>query len=90
VAFETLATDALKIKVFYWHTPADYWAYLAHAERVNLALLRSFKDAGIEFAFPARTMFLADDPRRGLNVQVAGAGAGNGRGDGGASLAPPR
>ena len=55
VAFETLATDALKIKVFYWHTPADYWAYLAHAERVNLALLRRFKAAGIEFAFPART-----------------------------------
>jgi MscS family membrane protein len=73
VALETLATDALKIKVFYWHTPPDYWAYLAHVERVNLELLRRFKAAGIEFAFPSRTMFLAGDPRRGLNVQVANA-----------------
>ena len=79
VAFETVATDALKIKVFYWHAPPDYWAYLAHAERVNLELLRRFAEAGIEFAFPARTVFLADDPRRGLNVQVA---HGNGNGDG--------
>lgn len=71
VALETLAVDALKIKVFYWHTPPDYWAYLAHAERVNLELLKRFADAGIDFAFPARTMFLADDPRRGLNVHVA-------------------
>lgn len=71
VALETLATEALKIKVFYWHTPPTYWDYLAHAERVNLELLRRFADAGIEFAFPARTMFLADDPRRGLNVHLA-------------------
>ena len=81
VAFETVATDALKIKVFYWHAPPDYWAYLAHAERVNLELLRRFAAAGIEFAFPARTVFLADDPRRGLSVQVA-SGGGNGNGNG--------
>jgi hypothetical protein len=54
-----------------------------------LELLKRFRAAEIEFAFPARTMFLADDPRRGLNVQLANAAAGNGHGHAGRRRAPP-
>lgn len=83
VAFDAITADALRIKVFYWFTPPRYWEFLDHAQRVNLALLRRFEAAGIELAFPTRTLYLADDPKRGLSVRLpAGADeapdAGNG------------
>jgi MscS family membrane protein len=42
----------------------DWWTFQAHAERINHRLLRAFAEAGIEFAFPTRTVFLAADPKR--------------------------
>ncbi|MCE9616017.1 MAG: mechanosensitive ion channel family protein [Lentisphaerae bacterium] len=67
VAFNEFNSASLNIVVIYWYHPPDYWAYLAHAERLNLALLRRFNTEGIEFAFPTQTLFMAGDPRRPLN-----------------------
>lgn len=66
VAFDAFNADSLNIKVFYWFHPNDWWAYLDHCERLNLRLLEAFAEAGIEFAFPTQTLFLAGDPRRPL------------------------
>ncbi|NCC53677.1 MAG: mechanosensitive ion channel family protein [Spartobacteria bacterium] len=59
---------ALNLLVIYWYHPADYWAYCACAEKVNLEILKRFNDAGIDFAFPSQTAYLAGDPERPLNV----------------------
>lgn len=70
VAFDALNADSLNIKVFYWFYPPDYWQYMDHCQRFNLKLLRAFDEAGIEFAFPTRTLFLATDPKRRLPIDL--------------------
>ncbi len=71
VSFNELNADSLNIRVFYWHRPPDYWQYLEHAQKFNLKLMRAFEQAGIEFAFPTRTLYLAGDPKRQLTVELS-------------------
>jgi MscS family membrane protein len=66
VYFNNMASSSLNIQVFYWFTTLDFWAFNAHAERVNLRLMQRFEQAGIEFAFPTQTLYLASDPKRKL------------------------
>jgi hypothetical protein len=68
VYFDELNAESLNIRASYWFTPVDYWAYLEHCQKVNLELLRQFEQAGIELAFPTRTLYLAGDPKRRLRI----------------------
>jgi MscS family membrane protein len=86
VFFDEFNTDSLNLRVFYWHRPADWWAYLAYTERLNLRVMEEFEKAGIEFAFPTQTIHLAGDARRPL---VVGNGAGGGSLPEGASRGGP-
>jgi MscS family membrane protein len=70
VAFNELNADNLNIRVFYWHIPPDYWQFMDHCQKFNLKLLRAFEQAGIEFAFPTRTLMLAADPNRRLGIEI--------------------
>lgn len=70
VFFNDLLASSLNIRVQYWFRGQDWWAYNAHAEKFNFRLLRAFNEAGIEFAFPTQTLFLADDPARDLSLNV--------------------
>jgi len=75
VYFNELNADSLNIIAFYWFHPPDYWAYLDHAQRVNLELMRRFEAEGIEFAFPTQTLYLAGDPNRELVLKHLNANA---------------
>ena len=67
VHFSDFNADSLNIQVFYYYRPAtDYWGYMAYTERFNLALMQAYEQAGIEFAYPTRTLYLAGDPKRKL------------------------
>lgn len=68
VHFNDFASSSLNILVIAWFHPAGYWDYLAWCERVNLEVMRRFEAAGIEFAFPTSTTYLAGDNRRPLTV----------------------
>ncbi|NCC94120.1 MAG: tetratricopeptide repeat protein [Opitutae bacterium] len=68
VFFNEFNTASLNLFVIYWYHPADYWQYMAFSEKVNMELLRRFNEAGIEFAFPTQTLYLAGDPARPLNI----------------------
>ena len=70
VFFNDLNADSLNILVVYWHVPPDYWQYMAHAQRLNLRLIEEFERAGIEFAFPTQTLYLAGDEKRRLAVEM--------------------
>jgi MscS family membrane protein len=73
VAFDNFNADSLNIKVLYWYQLTDgrdYWGYLDHTERFNLRLFEAFAKAGIEFAFPTQTLYLAGDKARPLSVAV--------------------
>ena len=59
VYFNEFNSDALNILALYWYHPPNYWDYLAFSEKFNLELLRRFNAAGIEFAFPTQTVYLA-------------------------------
>jgi len=71
VFFTDLSAYSLNLRVWYWFAPADWWPYVAHAERFNLMLLERFNAEGIDFAFPTQTLHLASDPKRRLAVESA-------------------
>lgn len=66
VYFNDLASHYLNIMAIYWYHPADWWAYCAFSEKFNIELIKRFNEAGIEFAFPTQTLFLAGDEKRPL------------------------
>ncbi len=74
VFFNEFKAESLNIQVYYYYRPAsDYWGYMAFSERFNFALMQAYEQAGIEFAFPTRTLYLAGDPKRKLSLAVEGA-----------------
>jgi len=75
VFFNEFNAASLNILAIYWYHPPDFMAYLAFSERVNFELLRRFNEAGIEFAFPTQTLYLAGDPKRILTVATSAAAA---------------
>ncbi len=72
VYFSDFNADSLNILVLYWYAPADYWDYMDHAQRLNLRIFEEFEKAGIEFAFPTQTLYLAGDPKRQLALTMLG------------------
>ena len=68
ISFNELNADSLNILVMYWFHPADYWAYLEHAQWINLQIMQRFNEAGIEFAFPTQTLYVAGDEKHPVPV----------------------
>ncbi|QDT66405.1 Low conductance mechanosensitive channel YnaI [Calycomorphotria hydatis] len=50
--------DSYNIRMIYWYHPPDYWAFLAHSEKLNGEIARNFEEAGIRFALPATENYL--------------------------------
>ncbi len=68
VFFSEFNNSSLNIFAIYWFHPPDYWDYMEESQRINLEILKQFNDAGIEFAFPTQTLFLAGDQSRPLAI----------------------
>jgi MscS family membrane protein len=68
VYFNEFNADSLNLFAIYWYHPADWWAYNDFSEKFNLEVLRRFSEEGIDFAFPTRTLYLAGDQKRPLNI----------------------
>lgn len=66
VFFSDLNAENLNIVIYYWYFSLDWWAYMEYSQRFNLRLMEEFEKAGIEFAFPTKTIYLATDPKRKL------------------------
>jgi MscS family membrane protein len=69
VTFTTLNQWSLDIQVIYWYAPADWWAYMAFSEDLNLKILERFSAEGIEFAFPTQTQNTPKD-QQALDVHL--------------------
>jgi MscS family membrane protein len=61
---------SLNITVLAWYHPPDWWAYQAWLQGVCLEILRSFNEAGLDFAFPSRTLYLANEDKRQLKLRL--------------------
>jgi MscS family membrane protein len=70
VHFDEYGPDFLRIRVWYWFVPVEWWLYNEHAEKINLMVLQRFNAAGIDFAFPSRTLYLAGDSKRKLEIGI--------------------
>lgn len=56
--FTAFGASSLDFEAVYWISEPDYALYMDVQQRINLALMQRFKQAGIEFAFPSRTIYL--------------------------------
>ena len=69
VFFNEYNDCSLNILAIYWYHPSAYWDFLAHAEKVNMELLKRYNEAGIEFAFPTQTLYVNDEVKTGNEEQ---------------------
>jgi len=63
---------SLNILVIAWYHPPNYWDYQAWLQKTCLQIMQRFKAEGIDFAFPTKTIYLANDDKRQLKLQVLG------------------
>ena len=61
---------SLNIMVLIWYHPPDYWDFQEWVQRTCLEITRRFSSEGIDFAFPTRTLHLANDAKRQLKVEL--------------------
>ena len=61
---------SLNISVIAWYHPANYWDMQKWQQRTCLEILRKFNDEGIDFAFPSRTLYVANDDKRQLKIKM--------------------
>ena len=68
VYFNSFGDWSLNIYMSYWVSPPDYWLAMGIHQQVNLEIMRRFRDAEIEFAFPSQTIYMdggdADQPQQ--------------------------
>ena len=50
--------SSLDFEVVYYVTSPDYNVYMDIQQAINLALFKAFHEAGIEFAYPTRTLYI--------------------------------
>lgn len=63
--FKGFGDSALLFEVVYYVTVPDYAAYMDVQQAINLELMRSFEAAGVEFAYPTRTLYVVQEEKGG-------------------------
>ena len=61
---------SLNIMVVAWYHPPEYWDFQEWVQRTCLEITRRFSAEGIDFAFPTRTLHLANDAKRQLKLEL--------------------
>lgn len=70
VFFNAFNDYSLNITAMAWYHPPTYWDYQAWLQKTCLEIMKRFEAEGIEFAFPTRTVYLANDEKRQLKLQM--------------------
>lgn len=61
VSFKQFADSSLNLEVVHWYLATDFKDYTSGMEAFNLQIKDRFEKAGIEFAFPTRTLLVKQD-----------------------------
>jgi MscS family membrane protein len=61
---------SLNITVLVWYHPPEYWDFQGWVQRTCLEIMQRFESAGIDFAFPSQTLYLANEDKRQLKLQL--------------------
>jgi small-conductance mechanosensitive channel len=54
--FKRFADYSLELELVYWVLSPDYTAYMDVQQAINFGIMRRFEAAGLDFAFPTRTL----------------------------------
>jgi len=84
--FKSFGASSLDYEVVYIVEDASFNVYMDRQQAINLALLREFRDRGVQFAFPTQTVHVASVPE--LRTAAPDAAAGGTGGAGGFAAAP--
>jgi small-conductance mechanosensitive channel len=76
--FKAYGDSALQFEVVYYVLTADYNRFMDIQQKINLTLLKRFRELGISFAYPTRTLYIASTgeqklPRTGTAETTPGA-----------------
>ncbi|MDE2148583.1 MAG: mechanosensitive ion channel family protein [Gammaproteobacteria bacterium] len=82
--FSAFGASSLDFEIVYWMLVPDYNRYMDTQQAINLELVRRFEKAGIEFAFPSRTLYFGQ-PLEVTGGRGAAPAPVRGERDGGAS-----
>ena len=61
---------SLNIMVIAWYHPPNYWDFQAWLQKTCLEVMRGFEAEDIDFAFPSRTIYMANDNKRQLKLMM--------------------
>jgi MscS family membrane protein len=61
---------SLNVLVMAWYHPPDYWNCQAWLQKTCLEIMQGFRTEGIDFAFPTQTVYLANDDKRQIKLEV--------------------
>jgi MscS family membrane protein len=61
---------SLNIMVIAWYHPPNYWDFQAWLQKTCLEIMRGFEAEDIDFAFPSRTLYMANDDKRQLKLMM--------------------
>jgi len=70
VYFNGYGDWSLNIMVMAWYHPPNYWDMQEWLMQTCLEILKKFNEAGIQFAFPSSSIYLANDDRRQLKLKM--------------------
>lgn len=56
--FKSFGSSSYDFEVIYYVLSSDYVLYMNAQQSINLAMCRKFAEAGIEFAYPTRTIYM--------------------------------
>ncbi|MBN1531456.1 MAG: mechanosensitive ion channel family protein [Spirochaetes bacterium] len=56
--FHAFGDSSLDFRVVYFVGSPEYTVYMDTQQTINLALMRSFRDMGVDFAYPTRTIYM--------------------------------
>ena len=73
VHFKGFGDSSLDFEIVYYVLDSDYNLYMDIQQQINLALVRTFRDEGIDFAYPTRTLFLRNE-EQAIEVELHSAG----------------
>lgn len=68
VHFKGFGASSLDFEVVYYVLSPDYNMYMDIQQIINLALVRRFEDAGMDFAYPTQTLFVEKLPEALLSA----------------------
>lgn len=70
VFFNGFNDYSLNIMVVIWYHPPNYWDFQAWLQSICVAIMNRFEAESIDFAFPSQTVYLANDDKRQLKIEL--------------------